>query len=384
MSKVVIDTNVLIDNPEVLTHYDEIIIPFVVLEELDKLKINKDTGHRARTAIRALLTNMDKLIITDFVAPESNDNTILTTALKTDSKLMTNDITMKLKCDYFGVELEDYKANDSEYKGFKEVTLSNAALANFYEHPTNKYDCLENEYLVIRSEEGNVVDKLKCINGGFEPINKVAINSKHVGKVKARNFQQELYLDLLQDKNTSVKVGMGNFGSGKDYLALAVFLEKVDRGEYDKIVWIRNNVEAEGTNEIGFLPGSLNDKLAPYADIVSDFVGGALGFELLLRAGKIELVHPGLIRGRSFNNCILYCTEAQNLTTKLVKLILSRVGEDSMIFFNGDIKQTDSHTFRESNGLQNIVNKLKGNPLFGQVFLDKCERSKTAELVSLL
>jgi PhoH-like ATPase len=188
----------------------------------------------------------------------------------------------------------------------------------------------------------------------------------------------------LQDKETKAKVVQGDYGTGKDYLALSNFLQMVEKGNYEKIIWIRNNIEAEGTKPIGFLPGSLTEKLSVYAEIVGDFVGDKVGFEMLLNSGKLELVHAGFLRGRDLRNSIIYCTEAQNMPSSLVKLILSRISEGSIAFFNGDTKQIDDRSFKSNNGMNLMIEKLSGNPLFGYVKLETCERSEVAKLVKLL
>jgi len=217
-------------------------------------------------------------------------------------------------------------------------------------------------------------------------LNYKKIDSRYVGKISPRNLQQELALDLLQDNKTKIKVITGGYGTGKDYLGLANFLHCLEKGKFEKIVWIRNNIEAltSETKQIGYLPGNLNDKLAVFADLVSDFLGGKLGFDMLINSGKLEIVHTGFLRGRDFRNCLIYCTESQNMTPSLVQLILSRISENSMIYFNGDIKQTDANIFKQNNGLFTMIDKLKGNKNFGYVKLEKTERSEVAELASLL
>lgn len=152
-------------------------------------------------------------------------------------------------------------------------------------------------------------------------------------------------------------------------------------GTFDKIVWIRNNVEVKDTNPIGFLPDSMEDKLAPFIAPLVDKVGGKDGFERL--KDKVQVEHLGFLRGREFKNSIIYVTEAQANSRDHMKLILARAGEGSEVWVNGDVKQADKKIFEYDNGVY-ALQELTGNSLFGHVTLDKVERSETADLATLL
>lgn len=397
---VILDTNVLLNGID-LSLYHECIIPVTVLEELDKIKHNSEgeKNYKARRAIKQIeeANNIQYILeygtsLPDWLDLSVPDNRILAYALRVleinkDALVLSGDINVLAKCKALGIKCEKFDGNTVEeelYKGYKEVTLSDFEIASFYECQANKWNISPNEYLLIKNENGEIADKLKWTSKGFKTLSYKTVDSRYVGKVKPRNTNQELYMDMLQDKESKVKVVQGSYGTGKDYLALANFLNMVEKGQYDKIIWIRNNIEAEGSKPIGYLPGSLTEKLSVYADIVGDFVGDKVGFEMLLNSGKLELVHTGFLRGRDLRNSIIYCTEAQNMSSSLVKLILSRISDGSIAFFNGDIKQVDEHNFKMNNGLSTLINKLKGNPLFGYVYLNKCERSEVANLVSLM
>ena len=154
--------------------------------------------------------------------------------------------------------------------------------------------------------------------------------------------------------------------------------------KYERIIWLRNNVEVKNTKEIGFLPGTMEEKLLPYAMPLADHLGGEFGLAEYIRTGKIELQHLGFIRGRDLKNAIIICSEAENITKEQMQLIISRMAENTTLWVNGDYKQTDSFVFENSNGLMSSVNMLKGNELFGHITLEITERSKSAELASLL
>lgn len=394
--KVFCDTNVLLSDNFNLNDYKKVYISIVSIEEIDGLKHDNTIGYQARRITNKLKSakNVEYVLYKqgDLINLEEhkNDNKILQMAYDTwqnDTEVLflTDDFNLKIKADAIKLpcELFEFKS-DEIYTGYKEVTLSDFEIASFYECQANKWNIKQNEYILIKNEDGEIIDKLKWTSKGFKALSYKTVDSRYVGKVKPRNLNQELYMDMLQDKESKVKIVQGGYGTGKDYLALANFLNMVEKGQYDKIIWIRNNIEAEGSKPIGYLPGSLTEKLSVYADIVGDFVGDKVGFEMLLNSGKLELAHTGFLRGRDLRNSIIYCTEAQNMSSALVKLILSRISDGSIAFFNGDIKQVDEHNFKMNNGLSTLINKLKGNPLFGYVYLNKCERSEVANLVSLM
>ena len=155
-------------------------------------------------------------------------------------------------------------------------------------------------------------------------------------------------------------------------------------GKYNKIIWLRNNIEVKDSKQIGFLPGTLSEKILPYAMPLADHLGGLDGLNLLITQGKIELQHLGFVRGRDLRDSIIICSEAENMTKSHLQLIISRMGENTTLWVNGDYKQVDDYVFENNNGLIKSINMLKGNELFGHVTLEITERSKSAELASLL
>ena len=389
---------------EIFEQFDKVYIVGFVLRELERNKhsINEEKKYLSRRACRDIEANKDKVVyfvsenkydMPDCFDKDIVDNRIISNIRELcvkDNEIiaLSNDILFRFTCESIGIVCEKFGSLDNtfdySYLGYKEITLSEYELATFYECKTNNWDLLLNEYLLIKDGNGDVVDKLKWTEKGFKSLSYKNTESRYVGKVKPRNLQQELYMDMLQDKESKVKIAQGSYGVGKDFLALANFLTMIDKGIYDKIIWIRNNIEVDGTKPLGFLPGTMTEKLSVYADIISDFMGDKISFEMLLNNGKVELIHPGFLRGRDLRNSIIYCTEAQNMSDSLVKLIVSRVSEGSIVFFNGDVKQIDDKVFKRNNGLELMINRFKGHPMFGYVYLDKCERSEIAQMASLL
>lgn len=272
-----------------------------------------------------------------------------------------------------------------EYLGYKEVVLAEDGINSiFSETSDDTYDCLQNEYLVAFDEEGNELGIFKCNGEKLHKISFKTINSRFLGKIKPRNIQQQMALNMLYDDDTTVKIITGKFGTGKDFLMCSAAVDLIERGKYDKIVYIRNNVEVKDSKPIGFLPGTYNEKMLPFAMPLADHLGNIDGLSLMMSSGKIEVVHLGFVRGRDIKNSIIICSEAENLTKEHVQLLLGRVGEGSTIWLNGDFKQCDAAVFERNSGLMVAVDKLKGHPRFGYVKLLKTERSETAAMADLL
>lgn len=273
----------------------------------------------------------------------------------------------------------------TEYLGFREATMTDDELSLFYQNKDNIHtDWLTNEYLVIKNNDGDVVDQFRWSGDGFVHVPYKAINSRYMGKVKPRNIQQQLALDMLYNQDITVKVLTGKFGTGKDFLMSSAAIDLIEKNKFDKIVWVRNNVEVKNSKPIGHLPGDYKEKLLPFAMPLADHLGGVDSLEILIGQGKIEIVHLGFIRGRDIKNSIIMCSEAENMTKEHIQLLLGRVGDGSSLWINGDYKQVDGSVFRENNGLMIAIDKLKGHNRFGFVKLLKTERSETAAMADLL
>lgn len=274
----------------------------------------------------------------------------------------------------------------SEYFGFRQAVMSDEEIAAFYENfeAFGSFDCRINEYLLIQNRFGEDVDQYRWSGSEFIKVPFKQINSRFVGKIKPRNLQQQLALDLLYNNDITVKVLTGKFGTGKDYLMASAAIDLIERGKYERLLWVRNNVEVKNSKPIGYLPGEYKDKLMPFAMPLADHLGGVESLELMIVQGKVEIVHLGFIRGRDIRNAIIMCSEAENLTKEHVQLLLGRVGDGSSLWINGDYKQVDGEVFRSNNGLMTAVDKLKGHPRFGFVKLLKTERSETAAMADLL
>ena len=271
------------------------------------------------------------------------------------------------------------------YNGYKELSLTNEQFSQLYsEGKIEGYDFLENEYLIAKNTDGEIVDKLIQRNGALKQIQYQTLKNTYLGTIKPRNPQQHLVIDTLLDPLSKIKLIKGVYGSGKDYLMLAGALQLIEKGKFDKIVFVRPNVSVRGLPEIGALPGTADEKLAWTLAPLYDKVGGEEGVQMMLNNKILESVPLLFIRGRSFENSIIYVTEGQNMTTEIAKLVIGRIGENSELWINADTHQTDKKMFDEDNGVNKMVEKLSGNSLFSYVYMPKTERSSVAELATLL
>lgn len=271
------------------------------------------------------------------------------------------------------------------YTGYTEIQLTDTELCDFYSGNSPLQDTLnENEYLVIKDTDNRIIDKYCFQNGELRKVKYPIIENKWCGKIKPRNAYQELAVDMLQDKNSKVKLIKGVYGSGKDFLMLNQALALIDKGEFQKIVYIRPNVTVANVPEIGHLKGDLNEKLNWTLGPLYDKVGGEDGVQGMIDAGALEMMPLLFIRGRSFENSIVYVSEGQNITSEIAKLIISRLGEGSELWMNGDNHQTDKKVYDQDNGILKMIDRLAGNKLFGYVYLPITERGEVANLANLL
>lgn len=433
--KYIVDTNVILGSPEILEQYD-VIIPSIVLREIENLELkrgNSQLQYELRNAKRILykIIQSDKNKIFD-INEELNklegysgdyaDNLIIKLAKDKGYGLITNDVLMILKAKSLDMEIISPmfdKKDTGEYQGISDFYMDEEGvdelLANVEENINGrknndsfeKYGFLENQYLIFwerdfgeqrrtssTSEKSERKAKSQKEVGAFkfDGNSMIRINEKssriysEFNEIRPRNVRQRCAMDMLKDEKTKIKALFGTFGAGKDYLMLGQALAMVNDEScpIDKIVWVRNNIEVKDSNPIGFLPNSLEDKLMPFLMPMVDHLGGEKEIlEEMINDGRVEVQHLGFIRGRDIKNAIIYVTEVQSNTLEHIQLLIGRVGEGSQIWLNGDDQQTDSNKFEFNNGVK-ALKKLSGQRLYGQVTLDKTERSEVARLSALL
>ena len=194
----------------------------------------------------------------------------------------------------------------AEYFGYKEIVVDDEQLAELYSDAANNtLGLLTNEYAIAYNQSGEVLDKFRWDGEKLSPVPFKQINGKFIGRVKPRNIQQELAVDMLYQPHITVKVLTGGYGVGKDMLMCSAALDLIERGKFERIVWVRNNYETKNTKPIGHLPGEYMDKLLPFVMPLADHLGGVDSLKLLMSQDKIEAVHLGFIRGRDIKNSII-------------------------------------------------------------------------------
>jgi PhoH-like ATPase len=429
----VLDTCVLLADPLSLLRFDEhdVVVPLVVVEELDRQKTRPDeVGANARRAIRALEelgasapgglrlpahldrggslrielngTRSDRL--PGVLDPSTSDHRILATCLNLvdsglNTVLVTKDASLRIKGAQLGVEVEDYRADtvpvDESYSGVAQIDVDAATIDQLYstgKAVIGSQELLTNQYVILhamgsQSAVGKVIDTI-----GGATIVRVS-GSRQAFGVESKNVRQAFALDLLLDPDITAVSMMGVAGTGKTFLALAAALEQtVEAGRYRRISVYRPLV-AVGRQEVGFLPGDLDEKLAPWMAAVHDnlyalFSGdpasarGAI--EELLERNVIEMAAVTYLRGRSITDELVIIDEAQNLEYPTLKVILTRIASGSKVVFCGDLTQVDNPYISPFGGLAALIEKLKGQSLFGHITLEKSVRSPLAELAASL
>lgn len=405
LRNVVIDTSALMNNESIVQEFVDfyrVIISIVTLEELDNLKTNKDfeISKRARSAIKEIEKLKDIIYfdtnkrVHDILLPSSNlmnnfnlnDDIIVTCALFNNAYLITNDFNLKIKAKALGVECFTFIKPESQYKGYREVSVSDEELANLYSNLNNNlFDCLINEYLIINNLNNDFVDILKWNGEKYINIHNKNIATVAFGdKIKPKDIYQRAVIDSIMT-NTMTAIS-GKAGSGKSLLSLMCAMYLVEKGKYDRIVILNNPTKAKGATDCGYYTGSMVEKLMQNSigNILNTKFGDRLAVDLLLQQDKLRVISMADARGMEIRDSeILYITECQNTSVELLKLSLQRVSQEAKIIIEGDIDaQVDSISFEGNrNGMKRAVEVLKGKPEFGYIELKNIWRSKIAELV---
>lgn len=424
----VVDTNVLIHNPEAIMSFrdNEIVIPLQVLEELDKLKTWPDQrGKTARDAIRFLDTVAKRGDLHDGVKLENGsilrvsliqserapkgfdldkpDNRILlcAVALKEGGRqvfFVSKDINARVKATALGVKAVDYEKEKVDiatlYQGITELEFPRDVILAFDATGSIPWkDRLRpNEHVILR-EKGGTIERVGKWNANDSAIVALPGDPVSVSGITPLNNRQRVALDLLLDDSINLVTIVGKAGTGKTLLAIAAGLRKIyDEKKYTKMLVTRPVVPVG--KDIGFLPGEKQAKMSNWMQPLYDNLEFILGIhkrdkiksvDQMVKDKQIEIEALSYIRGRSLPNQYIIIDEAQNLTPHEIKTIVSRAGENSKVVLTGDPYQIDNmYLDANSNGLSFLVDAFKGQEIFGHVTLQKSERSRLAELASSL
>jgi PhoH-like ATPase len=433
----VLDTSVLLHDYESLTNFEDnyVAIPITVLEELDKFKLGNDTkNYSAREVIRFIDKLSSKNLLQEWISlgdkkgkfkiimdlnpshnlnaeqvfsAQKNDHKIINAALvlqhqepKKKVVLVTKDINLRIKAKAIGVISEDYQTGKV---ALKEINTDSAQVIDNVDS-----NLIREIFIKSLIAEGGILGKKKKINSYYilkngknsslcfynhitDEIQR--IEKEYVYGIKPKNAEQAFAFHALLNPEVKLVALQGVAGTGKTLLALAAALEQF-KG-YNQIILARPIVPLSN-KDIGFLPGDASDKIGPYMEPLWDnlkFIKSQFGqnekkLKQILEmeeSGSIVITPLAFIRGRSLSNIIFIVDEAQNLTPHEVKTIITRAGEKTKIIFTGDVQQIDTPYLDEnSNGLAYLVDKLKGQPLFCHVKLEKGERSELANLANQL
>ena len=429
----VLDTNVHLTDSNALYAYKEhdIIIPLKVLEEIDKHKKRQDgVGANARQFIRILdglrahgnlhtgvkiPDGKGKIAVRGF-DPESMplsldkddaDNQIIATALKEKAKykrkkiiLVTQDINMRVKCDSLGFPSEDYtpnklvKSQNELFTGTAKYLVDDQFVDQFYAGKDNMFadedeiTLFPNQFVMLVSNQNEKKTALAKFRSYSLPLTNIGDFKYESWGIRPRNKEQKFALDLLLNDSIPIVTITGKAGCGKTLLSLSSGLEQVlEKGRYKKLI-VSKPVQAMGSQDIGFLPGSLDEKMRPWLMPIQDnldFImnGNSSNVEHLFEDGTIEIEALSYIRGRSISNAFMIIDEAQNLSPHEIKTIITRVGENTKIILTGDVEQIDNaYLDVTSNGLSYAIERFKDCDLAGHISLAKGERSKVATLAA--
>ena len=419
----VLDTSVLLADPIALSRFaeHEVIIPITVIGELETKRDHPDLGYFARAALRSLdelrvksgrldhpisindvggslsveLNHSDvSKLPAGFLRDGSNDSRILAIAknLMADGRkvvLVTKDLPLRVKASSVGVEAQEYRAelaSSSGWTGMVEESVGSTIIDSLYEKDRIPHELAKTHPchtgIVLHSEKGSALarvtpDKhLQLVRGDRAAFG-----------LHGRSAEQRVALDILLDPEIGIISLGGRAGTGKSALALSAGLDAVLEKRLHKKVVIFRPLYAVGGQELGYLPGTENEKMSPWAQAVFDTLGALVSQQVIdevVERGLIEVLPLTHIRGRSLHDSFVIVDEAQSLERGVLLTVLSRIGQGSRVVLTHDIAQRDNLRVGRHDGVVAVVESLKGHPLFAHITLTRSERSQIAALVTEL
>lgn len=401
MERLFLDTNVLLEDIDHFSHAN-FLISSVSLVELENIKTNRhkteEVKAAARKATRWLADNHDKYDVIfycdtvekklcelelDYTEPDMQICGCVWAATVIYNEDMIKFVTHDLSCrniaeKIFGLTVEWFEDKNEEiYKGYKEI-IGTTDEINTYMENINFDEWYINEYLIIRNVDDNTVREMK-----FDGVSFVPLKLPQSKVIKGKNPLQRCALDILNNQYITVAAILGGYGSGKTMLSTKMALMSVlDKGWQSRIIALREAI-SEG-EQIGYLPGEKDikilDFMLPFADQLD---GGEFELESLKQRGVLEANTPYFIKGRTYNDSILIVDEAEDLNEKQIRLIGTRVGMNSRVFYTGDYKQSVVNSSKQ-NALVKMCNELRGDPKFACIYLDEDVRSETSKMFANL
>ncbi|TDW15568.1 PhoH family protein [Kribbella kalugense] len=416
----VLDTSVLLSDPHAMLRFDEheVVVPVVVVTELEAKRHHPELGYFARTALRLLdelrilhgrldaplpvgekggslrveLNHTDPETLPAGFRLGDNDSRILAVAcnFKAEGKdvtLVSKDLPMRVKASACGLQAEEYRAEltlESGWTGMAELEVETHVVDDLYENGAVELaqagEFPTHTGLVLLSDRGSAL-------GRVMPDKRIRLvrGDREAFGIRGRSAEQRVALDLLLDPDVGIISLGGRAGTGKSALALCAGLESVmERRQHKKVIVFRP-LFAVGGQELGYLPGSEAEKMGPWAQAVYDTLGALTSGDVIdevMDRGMLEVLPLTHIRGRSLHDAFVIVDEAQSLERNVLLTVLSRVGANSRVVLTHDVAQRDNLRVGRHDGVVAVVEQLKGHPLFAHVTLTRSERSPIAALVT--
>lgn len=418
----VLDTSVLLADPSALRRFAEhdVVLPVVVLAELESKRDHPELGWAARTVLRSLeslrtehgtllrpapitaaggtlrveLNHAEPAGLPDALRGDDNDHRILTVARNLQAAgyevaLVTKDLPLRLRASLVGIEAQEYRseqARTGEWTGMASLGVAGEAIDALYAERSVELD----EARDLPCHTGVVLDgPSQSALGRLRPDKRVHVvdGDRCLMGLRGRSAEQRLALDLLADPDIGIVSLGGPAGTGKSVLALAAGLDAVlEQGTHRKVTIFRP-LYAVGGQDLGYLPGTEDEKMAPWSAAVRDALESFTSTEVIEEVtsrGLVEVSPLTHIRGRTLTGSFVIVDEAQNLERTVLLTALSRLGEDSRVVLTHDLGQRDNLRVGRHDGIASIVEDLVGHPLFAHVTLARSERSPVAALVGRL
>ena len=415
----VLDTSVLLSDPKALFRFkeQEVVIPIIVINELEKKRHDPEIGYYARQALRHLddlriqherldfpmsvgdggtlrveLNHIDQSVLPAGFQLGDNDSRILAVAFNlagegSDVTVVSKDLPMRVKAAALGMSAEEYRndnAVDSGWTGLADVALSADEMADLYDTEAIRHSAAKdhpvNTGLVIASDRGSALGRV-----ADSKTIKLVRGDREVFGVHGRSAEQRLAIDLLLDPEIGIVSLGGRAGTGKSALALCAGLEAVlERRQHKKIMVFRP-LFAVGGQELGYLPGSETEKMNPWGQAIFDTLSALVSKEVIdhiVDRNLLEVLPLTHIRGRSLHDAFVIVDEAQSLERNVLLTMLSRIGQNSKVVLTHDVAQRDNLRVGRHDGIASVIEALKGQKMFGHVTLTRSERSAIAALVT--
>ncbi|MCS6547696.1 PhoH family protein [Curtobacterium flaccumfaciens pv. flaccumfaciens] len=415
----VLDTSVLLSDPRALFRFAEhaVVLPVVVVSELEAKRNDPEIGYFARQALRLLdelrieherldfpiaigdggsfrveLNHSNQSVLPSGLQLGDNDSRILAVAsnLKNDGLdvvVVSKDLPLRVKASSIGMAAEEYRAElavDSGYTGIADLQVSGEQMSDLYEKEEIRSSKLAgvpvNTGVVIHSERGSALGRVH-VAGAVALVR----GDREVFGLRGRSAEQRLAIDALLDSEIGIVSLGGSAGTGKSALALCAGLEAVLERQQHKKIMVFRPLYAVGGQDLGFLPGDAGEKMNPWAQAVYDTLGSVVSDNVLdevVERGLIEVLPLTHIRGRSLHDAFVIVDEAQSLERNVLLTMLSRIGQNSRVVLTHDVAQRDNLRVGRHDGIASVIERLKGHPLFAHVTLTRSERSAIAALVT--